>query len=434
MNDFLNMVPEFLKESLDSLKKLEKALPIVVKKIESGNAEFLKKEDKLFRTIHSISGGSSFLGVDDVEKVSSWLEKLLFFIVEEKVPADEETASLVESVFKLIEDILENKGKAKKRATNKVEKRVDELFELVAEVVEEQAVTLDLDGKEFSFFVDPKEIEKKLKDNKLYILNIDPIADLDENKWTLIDFISELLEDGDILDSVIDIENVYEDSVPVSVLYLSRLSESKLRKSLSDLPQEKITLIDDLSAKKIFATGENAETEIEVNPEVGLVKAKDVEFEAFEKEENLEKQAEADKEFVSFLIGKEYYAVSIKDVFDMKEMLPCSRIPNQSDYMMGVTNLRGNVVPVVDMRLIMGKENVTYNEFSVFLIVKVNDKITGCVVDAIDDVVFLESEDTQITPATSRQINNDYVKFIAKDPKTGRFLIVLDLEKMLKNE
>ena len=89
---------------------------------------------------------------------------------------------------------------------------------------------------------------------------------------------------------------------------------------------------------------------------------------------------------------------------------------------------------MVDLRLVMGRKDVTYNQFSVFLIVKVKNKITGCVVDAIDDVVFLEPEDTQITPATSRQINIDYVKFIAKDPKTGRFLIVLDLEKMLINE
>jgi purine-binding chemotaxis protein CheW len=102
--------------------------------------------------------------------------------------------------------------------------------------------------------------------------------------------------------------------------------------------------------------------------------------------------------------------------------------------MLGVTNLRGNVIPVIDLRLLMGRKDVIYDDFSVFLIVKVNNKITGCVVDAIDDVVFLEPENTQITPATSRQINIDYVKFVAKDPKTERFLIVLDLEKMLSNE
>ena len=438
MNDYLNIVPEFLKESLDSINRFEKRLPKIVEKIERGKISFLKDEENLFRAVHSISGGSSFLGLGDIERISLWLEKLLFVIKDEKVPADSVSASLVDSLFKLIKEALANNGKVKKRVANKIEKQVSKFFESIKDKVEERPVTIDLDGKEFSFSIDLKEIEKKLEKKGLYILSIDPIADLDENRWVLTDFISELLEHGDILDSVIDIENVYEDSIPVSVLYLCDISDKKLRNKLKDLPQEKIVLIDRNTSKRIFNLENRTESRKDV--EKNLEESSPSKIESYQdydgpvEEAIQEKENEEEREFVSFLIGKEYYAVSIKDVFDMKEMLPCSRIPNQPDHMLGVMNLRGNVVPVIDLRLLMGKKKVTYDEFSVFLIVKVNNKITGCVVDAIDDVVFLEPEDTQITPATSRQINIDYVKFIAKDSKTGRFLIVLDLEKMLINE
>jgi len=434
MKDLLNIVPEFLNEALESISRLEQKIPTIIKKIKKGKSSFLKKEEDLFRTVHSISGGSSFLGLEDIEKISVWLERLLFFLKDEKVQANDESADLVESIFNLIKEAFTNKGKIKKRATNKIEKQITLFFEGIKEKVQEQTIIIDLEGKELSFSINVSDIEKKLENKRLYLLNIDPAADIDENKWTLTDFISELLEDGEILDSVIDIENVYEDSIPVSVLYLCEVSDKKLRKKLRDLSQDKIILFDEDASKKLFGLNKKDE-ELEEKPQPERFRrTRNENPQKLVEDQPPEKQVEDEREFVSFLIGKEHYAVSIKDVFDMKEMLPCSRIPNQPDHMLGVTNLRGNVVPVVDLRLLMGRKNVTYNEFSVFLIVKVKNKITGCVVDAIDDVVFLEPEDTQITPVTSRQINIDYVKFIAKDPKTGRFLIVLDLEKMLTNE
>lgn len=139
-------------------------------------------------------------------------------------------------------------------------------------------------------------------------------------------------------------------------------------------------------------------------------------------------------EYLSFRIGTEHYAVPINVVYDMKQMLPCSRIPNQPEHFLGVANLRGNVVPVIDLRKVFGTKDISYGEFTVFLMLKVNEKIKGCVVDSIDDVVFLEPENTHTAPMVSRKIRSDFVKFIANDPKTKKFLIVLDIEKMLENE
>lgn len=143
---------------------------------------------------------------------------------------------------------------------------------------------------------------------------------------------------------------------------------------------------------------------------------------------------EKNNEYLSFRIGSEHYAVPINAVYDMKQMLPCSRIPNQPDHFLGVANLRGNVIPVIDLRKVFGIKDLVYGEFTVFLMLKINEKIKGCVVDSIDDVVFLEPENTQTAPLVSRKIRTDFVKFIATDPKTKKFLIVLDIEKMLEND
>lgn len=143
---------------------------------------------------------------------------------------------------------------------------------------------------------------------------------------------------------------------------------------------------------------------------------------------------ERKNEYLSFRIGLEHYAVPIDVVYDMKQMLPCSKIPNQPEHFLGVANLRGNVVPVIDLRKVFGVKDVVYGEFTVFLMLKVKEKIKGCVVDSIDDVVFLEPESTHTAPMVSRKIRTDFVKFIANDPKTKKFLIVLDIEKMLEND
>lgn len=151
---------------------------------------------------------------------------------------------------------------------------------------------------------------------------------------------------------------------------------------------------------------------------------------------DMEKSPEDEKnnEFLSFRIGAEHYAVPIELVYDMKQMLPCSKIPNQPGHFLGVANLRGNVIPVVDLRKVFGLKDISYGEFTVFLMLKVREKIKGCVVDSIDDVIFLEPENTHSAPMLSRKIRSDFIKFIANDPRTKKFLIVLDIEKMLEND
>ncbi len=153
-----------------------------------------------------------------------------------------------------------------------------------------------------------------------------------------------------------------------------------------------------------------------------------------EKEKEEQEETVSENQFVSFRIGTENYAVPISMVYDMKEMLPFSRIPKQPEHYLGVANLRGNIVPIIDFRSFLGIKNPQFNQYTVFLMLKINEKVKGCVVDGINDVVVLDPENTHTTPSVSRKTNLEYIDFIAKDPKSGEFLIVLDVERMLEDE
>lgn len=219
----------------------------------------------------------------------------------------------------------------------------------------------------------------------------------------------------------------------IAVLEAGLKNGGKIRKREWSKLQKEIDITffsgDNTSLKDLETEIETSFTEpVSIPEEILKVTVSEKEYDIEDTEEVLTNK------YVSFKIGTEYYAVPIEFVYDMKEMLPCSRIPNQPHHFLGVANLRGNVVPIIDLRKIFGINEVKYDQFTVFLMLRVDGKIKGCVVDSIDDVVFLEPENTQITPALSRKIKNDFVKFIAKEPKTERFLIVIDVEKMLENE
>jgi purine-binding chemotaxis protein CheW len=321
MNSSTNYVSEFIAESARQMSEIEMILPLVADYIKKDETPPVKEVSRLFRAIHSIKGGSSFAGLDEIETVFLKLEEILSRIVESGRTALEESEDLVDRIFSFLEESLHNQGKIKKREWKKIEK----------------------DAESFLLKSFPKKTPAE---------------------------------------------------TPADIEY------------------------------------DNSEKMEELN--------KPDSFEIFENEEESEEESEEEgtgtNKYVSFKIGTEHYAVPIEYVYDMKEMLPCSSIPNQKPHFLGVANLRGSVIPVIDLRKVFGFNEITYNEFTVFLMLKVKGKIKGCVVDSIDDVVSLESENTQSTPVLSRKIKTDFVKYVAKEPKSERFLIVIDVEKMLENE
>ncbi|HSW59487.1 MAG TPA: chemotaxis protein CheW, partial [bacterium] len=406
-----------------------------------------EKNSRLLRAVHSISGGSSFSGLAEIEKISSKLEKMIYLAISGKIEPCKNFADTIEKTLAVLEEGLRSNGKIKKKEWTKIEKEVERtIFSSSGSTVTEKfhsEIAINFEGETVTFSINDHDVSEKLRSQNLYLLKFDAAADLKEDEISLFQMITILAGEGDILDSNIEIDQVVEESVPIKILYMSSLTLNKLKKLLNFLPAGSINKIDSRSIEETFEikteepypdpdvekpfTGKSAENTVQVEEKIKIpVSANDDDAE--------DQEETASNKYVSFKIGTEHYAVPIEFVYDMKEMLPCSRIPNQPDTYLGVANLRGNVIPVIDLRKVFGIKNVKYDEFTVFLMVRINNKIKGCVVDSIDDVVFLEPENTQIAPALSRKIKTDFVRFIAKEPKTGRFLIVIDVEKMLDNE
>ncbi len=154
------------------------------------------------------------------------------------------------------------------------------------------------------------------------------------------------------------------------------------------------------------------------------------------KESLKRKQNEAEieqmEQYVTFNISNEVYGVEVLKVQEIIGMTQITHMPNSMHFMKGVINLRGSVVPVVDMRLKLEMQEQDYTKFTVILIIEVKGSLVGMIVDAVSDVVGLPLSSIQETPHFSSNIDTDYIKGVAK--KGDQLIIVLDVDRILSSE
>ncbi|HPB80860.1 MAG TPA: chemotaxis protein CheW [Spirochaetota bacterium] len=156
------------------------------------------------------------------------------------------------------------------------------------------------------------------------------------------------------------------------------------------------------------------------------------EIKTMDKRKQTEAEIEEMEQYVTFTIGNEVYGVEVLKVQEIIGMTQITHMPNSMRFMKGVINLRGSVVPVVDMRLKLEMEEQEYTKFTVILIIEVKGTLVGIIVDAVSDVVGLPLSSIQETPHFSANIDTDYIKGIAK--KAEQLIIVLDVDKILSSE
>lgn len=144
-----------------------------------------------------------------------------------------------------------------------------------------------------------------------------------------------------------------------------------------------------------------------------------------------EEQTEV-SQFVTFTLAKEEYGITITKVQEIIGYQGFTRIPNVPDFIRGVLNLRGTVVPVIDLRKKFKMEAKEYNKFTVIIILETMERIMGIIVDAISDVVSLQSEDIQDTPSFNVKVRTDFILGMGK--KDDTLIIILDMDKVLSQE
>jgi purine-binding chemotaxis protein CheW len=136
-----------------------------------------------------------------------------------------------------------------------------------------------------------------------------------------------------------------------------------------------------------------------------------------------------DNQFLTFNLGEELYGVDILRVQEIKGYTAVTKIPNTPSHIKGVLNLRGTIVPIVELRTKFGLPTIDYTAFTVIIVVVVRDKVMGLVVDAVSDVLNIDKKDIQSPPQFGGKVD---VSFLNGIGKTGEKLVaLLDIDRML---
>jgi len=136
------------------------------------------------------------------------------------------------------------------------------------------------------------------------------------------------------------------------------------------------------------------------------------------------------QQLVSFKIGSEEFGINIMKVQEIIRMQEITKVPQMPDFIEGILNLRGNVIPVVDLRKKFNLEVSEKTSESRIIVVSVLDRVMGIVVDGVSEVLRMNDEQIQPPPPIISNIGREYIKGVGKlDNK--RLLIFLDIDKIL---
>jgi purine-binding chemotaxis protein CheW len=153
-----------------------------------------------------------------------------------------------------------------------------------------------------------------------------------------------------------------------------------------------------------------------------------------ENELGIEANAETDQ-FLTFLMSTEEYGVDILRVQEIRGWDTVTPIPNTPSYIKGVINLRGTIVPIVDLRERFGLDTVEYGPTTVVIVLKVlsenSERIMGIVVDAVSDVYNIKDEDMKPAPDFGGAVSIEFVRGLATIDE--KMLIILDIDMMLNS-
>ena len=135
------------------------------------------------------------------------------------------------------------------------------------------------------------------------------------------------------------------------------------------------------------------------------------------------------QEFLTFTLGKEEYGIEILKVQEIRSYEAVTTIANAPEFIKGVVNLRGTIVPIVDMRIKFNLGDVDYTQFTVVIILNVAGRVVGMVVDSVSDVISLGAEQIRPSPDFSSTFDVRYITGLGTVDK--RMLILVDIEKLM---
>jgi len=146
--------------------------------------------------------------------------------------------------------------------------------------------------------------------------------------------------------------------------------------------------------------------------------------------------SEKEGKYLTFTLGQEEYGIGILKIKEIIGMMPITRVPHTPEYVKGVINLRGKVIPVVDLRQKFGMTEIDYSERTCIIVVEIEGRsgevMVGLVVDSVSEVLNIRGDEIEETPAFGASEDTDYILGMAK--MDGMVKILLDIDQVLRAE
>jgi purine-binding chemotaxis protein CheW len=153
----------------------------------------------------------------------------------------------------------------------------------------------------------------------------------------------------------------------------------------------------------------------------------EIQNELFDEKEDTQKG-----KFLTFSLGREVYAIEIKYVTEIIGIQPITEVPELPSYIKGIINLRGKIIPVMDVRLRFKKNPVDYNDRTCITVVDVDNTSIGLIVDQVSEVLTITDEDIVPPPEMSKAAENKYIKAIGKVGNDVK--LILGCEKLMSDD
>ena len=144
------------------------------------------------------------------------------------------------------------------------------------------------------------------------------------------------------------------------------------------------------------------------------------------------KSTSAAGEYLTFVLGEEQYGLEILKVQEIRGYDAVTQIANTPDFIKGVVNLRGKIVPIVDLRIKFNLGKVEYDEFTVVIILNLNGRVVGIVVDGVSDVMALKEEQIRDVPSLVSNIDTKYIVGLATVEE--QMFILVDIEQLMNSQ
>ena len=146
--------------------------------------------------------------------------------------------------------------------------------------------------------------------------------------------------------------------------------------------------------------------------------------------------AEREGKYLTFTLAEEEYGIGILKIKEIIRMMPITSVPQTPEFVKGVINLRGKVIPVIDLRLRFGMGKIDYTERTCIIVVEIEVQagtvMIGIVVDSVSEVLNIKSDDIEDTPIFGTKLNTGYILGMAK--MEGGVKILLDIDRVLSSE